>query len=324
MPSGKVVYRDLVDTVLADLERGVMPWRKPWVVRRPTNLFTRLPYGGLNQLLLAEKAAGRGFTSHFWLTARQALQRGGVLRAGEESKPVMACSMYWYQYMSRGVPRWGFGGKSFALYNVDQTFGLGRLLPNDAQLSLWTPGPAEAIARKWEDAPQVRSHPSGAFYSPTADRIAMPPRETFVVENEYYATLFHEMVHATGHRSRLGRLGLPERDSSFGSPDYAFEELVAELGAKFLCAEAGIANECAQNNSSYIGNWLQTLRNDRRQLHVAASHAERACDLILGRRPKRTRPTPCEDEVSPEAMSSALSQIGETKGDHADASERTS
>lgn len=145
----------------------------------------------------------------------------------------------------------------------------------------------------------------------------MPPREAFVTESEYYATLFHEMVHATGHPSRLGRFCLPDRDSSFGSPDYAFEELVAELGARFLCAEAGIVNECAQNNSSYIAGWLRILRDDRRKLKVAADQAERACDLILGRkprgRPRKERP-PLEEGMPPDAMGRAGFEDGVAAG----------
>lgn len=291
MPSSQAAYAELVDTVLQRLSEGVMPWREPWTAASPANLYTRREYQGVNRLLLRTTAIQRGYGSPYWVTVRQAQLRGGHVIPGELSRPVMACSMRWRTYTftdakGRPVQRWGLSGRSFALYNFEQTRGLGRLVPDASNLDFWTPTEAERIVANWKDGPVRFVHPDRAFYRPLEDRIGMPDRANFDSSDAYHATLFHEMVHATGHPSRCARFPSDGRGLPFGSPEYAFEELVAELGAVFLCGEAGIANRGLQDNAAYLGSWLEVLSDDRRQLFVAASLAEKACDTILGRKPR--------------------------------------
>src|SRR5262249_24119193 len=151
---------------------------------------------------------------------------------------------------------------------------------------------AEIIAARYLDspnAPRLRHGGARAFYTVTLDYVQMPERETFHSAQGYYATLFHELTHSTRHASRLDRRNENEAANvlrAFGSEDYSKEELTAEMGAAFLCAESGIANEATFNNSvAYIQNWLHALKNDKGMVISAARRAQRAADYILDRKP---------------------------------------
>jgi antirestriction protein ArdC len=125
-----------------------------------------------------------------------------------------------------------------------------------------------------------------AFYRPSTDSVQMPNLEAFDSAESYHSTLFHELTHSTGHPSRLKRLNADAPIAPFGSPDYSKEELVAEMGAAFLCAESGIGNVTLTSSASYIQNWLGALRNDKRMVVIAAAQAQKAADYILGREVK--------------------------------------
>lgn len=287
MPSARDTYQSLVLSIVAELEKGVMPWRRPWVVQRPSNLFTRKPYTGINVLALMHAAEQRGFRSASWLTECQARRRGGHVLAAETGRPASIVMLYTrpQAVTSRGGERKVvrvLTGRSFPVYNLEQTRGLGRLEEVAITLDLFHQG-AERLAGGWNGAPAVIADPSRAFYSATRDLIAMPDRSQFDSGGAYFATLFHEMIHATGHPSRLARETFLDGKDKFGTEEYAFEELIAELGAAFLCSEAGIGNVGLQNNASYIESWLTVLRRDRNKLSLAAFLAERASDLVLGR-----------------------------------------
>ncbi len=288
MANGTPAYSALVDEVINMLECGEMPWRKPWVVERPRNLFTRKAYHGSNVLALTLVASKRGYVSNWWLTERQAIKRSGCVRAEELDHPASISMMYWHPYMTlsklgKPVRVSVLRGRDYRVYNIEQTRGLGRLLPEQMSLELW-PSKARHIVDTWREAPTLTTDPQRAFYSPARDVIALPPAESFTSTSEYYSTLFHEMVHSTGHCSRLGRYKSVDTDNRFGSESYAFEELVAELGAVFLCAEAGLANQTLQNNAAYIGSWLHVLRRNKSKLFIASVQAEHACNFVLGRK----------------------------------------
>jgi len=318
MPSARDTYRTLVHSIVAELERGVMPWRRPWVVERPSNLFTRKPYTGINVLALMHAAQQRGYRSASWLTECQARRRGGHVLATEVLRPASIVMLYMRsqtvtaRHGQHKVARI-LTGRSFPVYNLEQTRGLGRLEEPAATMDLFHQG-AERVAGGWKGAPAVIADSARAFYSATRDVIAMPGRGQFGNGGAYFATLFHEMIHATGHPSRLGRETFLDGKGDFGTEAYAFEELIAELGAAFLCSEAGIGNVGLQDNAAYIESWLTVLRRDRNKLSLAAFLAERASDLVLDRvsggqrvagnaEPERLEATRLSDEVSFEAES---------------------
>jgi antirestriction protein ArdC len=141
---------------------------------------------------------------------------------------------------------------------------------------------AERIIADMPNLPEIQYAGSKAFYSSITDRITLPPRELFTSAEEFYATALHETVHSSGSEKRLAREGICEA-APFGSPVYSKEELVAEFGAAYLCAEAGISNEVIHNQASYVAGWLKKLRDDRKLLIHAAAQAQRAADYILSR-----------------------------------------
>ncbi len=141
---------------------------------------------------------------------------------------------------------------------------------------------AERIVAGMPNPPEIEYAGSRAFYSPLTDRITLPPRELFASAEEIYASLFHELGHASGARGRLNRRSIVE-GAPFGSATYGFEEIIAEMSAAYLCAEAGISPAVIDNESAYIQNWLKALRDDRRLVVHAAAQAQKAADYILGR-----------------------------------------
>jgi len=287
MPTAPETYSALVLDILDELERGEMPWRRPWAVEKPSNLFTRRNYSGINALALMLAAQRRGYRSSVWTTAIQARERGGYVLPDELDRPVHIAMMYMRSFVTTSksgqrVTVRKLAGRSYPVYNLEQTRGLGRLVRPGRNLELWNLQ-CDRLVREWKDAPRVVAHPDRAFYRCREDVIAIPDRDCFESDSHYYATLFHELIHATGHPARLNRESFRPPGADFGSEVYAFEELVAELGAAFLCSETGIGNATMQDNAAYIGAWLKTLRRDKRKLFLASFLAERACDLVMGR-----------------------------------------
>ena len=287
MPSARETYAALVTDIIQQLEAGVMPWRRPWAVQRPVNLYTRKAYTGINVLALMNSAARNGYRSPSWITENQALDRGGRILPSELDAPTFIAMMYTTKFTvlsKTGAPvvLRRLTGRSFPVYNLEQTRGLGRLEPAARNLDLWNQG-CERIVEAWADAPPITYNQTGACYWPAEDKIGMPDFEQFHSSAAYYATLFHEMIHATGHAKRLNRSGVrapyPDRTDSL----YATEELVAELGSAFLCSDAGIGNASLQDNASYISSWLGALSENRNIFFFAAWLAERACDHVLAR-----------------------------------------
>ena len=141
---------------------------------------------------------------------------------------------------------------------------------------------AEEILSGMPSRPEIQHRGDRAYYSPRLDHVVLPPESAFDAESGYYSVAFHELTHSTGHASRLGRFDT-EALAPFGRTDYSKEELVAELGASFLCAEAGIDGTVIPNSAAYIQNWLGALRNDKRMVVLAAAQAQKAADYILAR-----------------------------------------
>lgn len=275
-------YARITDDLIALLDDGVVPWRRPWTSRGPCNLVSRRPYRGINVLVLA----CQGRPSPWWLTYRQAAALGGHIREGEHGTQVV----FWRVVdpaVADPVP-----GRRSVVLRTYTVF-------HESQCSLppgTVPDPIEAgpgirtcddIVTGMTDPPHIVTGSDLACYLPVTDTIHIPRRADFADAESYYATLFHELGHATGHPRRLDRTALVT-PAPFGSPDYSREELIAEMTSAFVCGAAGIAPATLPQSAEYIAGWLQVLRADRRLVVVAAGQAQRAADYILGR-PEATR-----------------------------------
>jgi antirestriction protein ArdC len=275
------VYEIITDRIIKQLEQGSAPWRKPWSAKLPVNLISQKPYRGLNVLTLASQ----GYPSRFWLTFNQANKLGGKIRKGEHSSPVI----YWNvgeerEYTTReGETR---VSKPFLLrysnvFNLSQCEGID--LPASALQEARTNNPIEDCERIITGMPNrpTLERSDKAWYAPSRDVVGMPSIGLFVSSEEYYSTLFHELTHSTGHKSRVGREGF-ESVQSFGSESYSKEELVAEMGAAMLCGVTGIENRTLENSAAYLKTWIARLKSDSRLIVTAASAAKKAADYILG------------------------------------------
>jgi antirestriction protein ArdC len=273
----------ITENVIKQLEQGVAPWRKPWSTSIPRNLISKRAYRGLNVFMLATQ----GYSSPYWLTFNQAKQLGAHVRQGEKSSLVM----FWKidELVRRKTDADGEPsdekGKSFLLryyrvFNVEQCHGLSAIYGDDRK-PINPIAECESIADRMPNRPRIEQH-SQAFYRPSADMVGMPSRNCFESPEAYYSTLFHELTHATGHKSRLNRFD-ENADHQFGSESYSKEELVAEMGAAMLAGTAGISHATLSNSASYLQNWITRLKSDSRLIISAASQAQKAADHILGK-----------------------------------------
>jgi antirestriction protein ArdC len=270
------VYDIITERVIALLEQGTVPWQKPFNVKRgfPRNLVSKKPYRGVNVFLLH----AMHYESPFWLTFNQAQQLGAHIRKGEKACPVV----FWKQLEveDRGtheiekVPMLRF----YHVWNVAQVEGLNEL-PDPAPMAPTTK-PAEIVANM-PQRPEIKFGMAKAFYSPAGDFVGMPNREHFASEDEMFSVLFHELTHSTGSKERLNRPTVTEA-AGYGSEEYSKEELIAEMGAAFLCGQAGIVERTLNNSAAYLQNWLEALKNDRKLIVQAAAQAQKAADFILG------------------------------------------
>jgi antirestriction protein ArdC len=298
-------YQQVTDQILKHLENGVVPWRRPWrrVVGRPRNFQTGKPYHGINVLLLGWTL----YESPWWMTFRQVSERGGFVRKGEHGTPIMKWGKYApskkiEEGAEKEKPR--FYLKSYRVFNAAQIENVefppvekGDGLDPEARFER-----GEAIYMDMPKPPTLRqSSRNRAAYSWKKDEVEMTPLQRFSKLEDYYLTLFHELVHSTGHPTRLDRKGVTESDG-FGGKVYSQEELVAEMGAAFLAAEIDLVCDGHEQSAAYLKEWLEALRdpNHRRWVVTAASQAGRAADFILGRAPLESdseAPTGSEEPV---------------------------
>jgi antirestriction protein ArdC len=283
------LYSRVTNAILADLENGVRSWTKPWSAEHLAGRITRPlrstggPYSGINVVLLWAEAANRGFTAPIWITFRQALALGGHVRKGEHGSTVVYANRIIRtesgddgQDVERQIPFL----KAYTVFNVDQVEGLPPHFYAVAEPKLDAAQRIDHADRFFAaTGAEVRHGGNQAYYAMQPDYVQMPPFESFEDQESYYATLAHECTHWTRHPARLDRdLGRKR----WGDDGYAREELVAELGAAFLCADLGLELTPRPDHASYIGSWLKVLKDDRRFIFTAAAHAQRACDFLQG------------------------------------------
>jgi antirestriction protein ArdC len=269
------VYEIVTERVIEALSKGVVPWKKTWIGGAAKNLVSRREYRGINTFMLGVAP----YASCYWATFNQIRAAGGCVRRGEKGSPIV----FWKVYQDQAQDERRFVLRYFTVFNVEQCDGI--VAPEAVRASANASDAIEACERivsGYKDGPTIEHWQPSAFFCPATDTINMPRRELFVSSEAYYSTLFHELSHSTGHRSRLARSAVTD-PNRFGSHAYSKEELCAEMGASFLCAEAGISQATLDNSVSYIAHWLGRLRGDPKMLVMAAAEASKAADRILGR-----------------------------------------
>ncbi len=284
----KDCYTEITNAIISDLERGIRPWVRPWNAgaaspSRPLRNNGE-PYRGINVLWLWRAAALAGYTSNYWFTYQQAKQFGGQVRKGEKSSLVVYANLYTKteedddrEPRERQIPFL----KAYSVFNADQIeniparFTAAITAVEEISFEHWPNAEAEAFFTN--TGVTRREDPRRAYYSVLEDAVYMPPLQKFEAAERYYSVLAHEICHWTGHPSRVLR-NFPKLVS--GISNYAREELVAELGAAFLCADLGLSLTPRSDHADYIGSWLDVLRNDKRAIFQAAALAQKATDFL--------------------------------------------
>lgn len=295
------LYSRVTDQIVAELEAGVRPWVQPWnaghaagEVSRPLR-YNAMPYQGINVVLLWLAALRQHFTCPLWMTYKQAAELGGQVRRGAKGSLVVYADTFTRRETGEdgdeqqvAVPFL----KSYTVFNCEQIDGL----PAHYYAKAEHPAhPIERIERAERFAANTGAdirHGGGmAYYSPAGDFVQMPPLASFHQAERYYSTLAHELTHWTRHPARLNRDFGRQR---WGDAGYALEELCAELGAAFLCADLGLTLEIRDDHAAYIGSWLKVLKSEKRAIFTAASHAQRAADYLhelqTTNQPRRNEP----------------------------------
>jgi antirestriction protein ArdC len=281
----KSVYEIITQEILSALERGVVPWRRPWggAQLAPKSATTGRSYRSINTWLLFIAAERHGYESPWWLTYKQAQALGGQVRKGERASIVT----FWKEWETEDrqtgeeikVPVLRY----FNVFNAEQCDGLGAKFTSRPDVETFDHSPihaCERIAAGYVGGPMVEHGGFRACYQPGVDRVLMPRPELFEQREAYYATLFHELIHSTGHEGRLNRPSLGTQDLEA----YGREELVAEMGAALLCGVAGISPATVENSAAYLAGWCKAIRQDCKLVIQSAAAAQRAADWTLGMR----------------------------------------
>ena len=284
------IYQEVTDEIVTALEQGVAPWARPWKTGRllpganpifPVNI-RGTSYRGVNVLLLWAVAQNNAYTSNLWLTFRQAQEMGGTVRRGERSTPVVLWRFLRVAKATSGDAEEGSGSKTipiirhYNVFNLDQTEGVEIHLAEGVDKGRdekgdWVDGLIESTGARI-----VHGGDRAVYCGGTIDKINLPPRPSFNSRESYYATLWHELTHWTGHEARLAR----DLTGRFGSQAYAAEELVAELGSAFCCAHCELKTEHLQH-PEYIGTWIQVLKDDKRAIFTASAKAKAAAEYLI-------------------------------------------
>jgi antirestriction protein ArdC len=271
----KDIQERVTAQIISALEGGTAPWRKPWKgSAAPHNVTTGKTYQGINWFLLS-MIGGGGF-----LTYKQAQSLGGNVRKGEKGNPIIFWNFIEKKKADGEIGKIAFL-RSYTVFSVSQCEGLELPAPEtEGEAVPFVPieKAEETIAKT---GAEISHGGAMAFYRPATDQIQMPGKESFRTPEDYYSTAFHELAHWTGHTSRLARKGI-EDVAAFGSATYSKEELIAEMGAAFLCAEHGI-DSTLENSAAYLQGWIKALRGDATLAISAAGAASKASNFILGK-----------------------------------------
>ena len=269
------------------LEKGVVPWRKTWKGIYPMNAFSKHPYQGFNALLVSFVCSQSNYSYPFFGTFKQISEAGGRIKKGEKSCPVV----YWKITEANTENEETDGEnkeKRFApfynnIFNLQQAEGIDieKYIPDTAPANNNPLAVCETVIGNMPNPPRITHNQSRAFYRPYSDEVSVPEIHFFDSSEEYYATMFHELAHSTGHSSRLNRF--EDNFSEFREKSYNYEELIAEMAATFLSSHCGIEHTF-DNSIAYLTGWAKFLKQERKTiLFGAATKAQAAVNYILGK-----------------------------------------
>ena len=269
------IYAEITGRMVSEMEKGIIPWRKPWMASEAAiSHTTGKPYSLLNQMLLGKVGE--------WLTFKQVNAEGGYVRKGEKA----SICVFW-KWIEKEDEETGETTqvpflKYYNVFHLSQCEGISAKYAQEMTKTASADETAENIVAEYTKREGVMiEHVKGnqAYYQPAMDKIVLPMMKQFAETAEYYGTAFHEMIHSTGHMKRLNRLNAT---AHFGGEDYSKEELVAEIGSSALVHHCGLeTKESFRNNTAYIQSWLQALKNDKRFIVSASSKAEKAVKYVL-------------------------------------------
>jgi antirestriction protein ArdC len=270
------LYHQVTNNIVADLEKGVVPWTKPWKDGNtggimPMNAATKRCYNGVNIPILWHAQLARGYSTASWMTYKQAAEIGGQVRGGEKSTHIVFTKKLTLKDRESEEEKQIGMLKAYSVFNVCQIDGLPQEVATELPQEQRQDAVTAFIAATKAD---IRIGGDRACYVPALDFITLPPEGAFNTREHFLATNLHELAHWTGHKSRLDR----DLKSRFQEKSYAAEELVAELTAAFLCAHLGIKGEL--KHAEYIANWLDLLKEDNRAIFTASSRASQAADYL--------------------------------------------
>ena len=284
------VYEIVTNRIIELLEAGTVPWHQPWSdAGEPQNVITKIPYRGFNLLLLASL----GYSRNLFLTYRQAKEMGATIRKGEKPFPIV----FWKwpeakpdENGKKPVEKVRPILRYYQVWNIEQCEDIPEHLLPPPEMPNNPIEVCENIVLMMPKCPPITHVGKKAYYKPEEDVINIPKIKAFDSSEDYYATLFHELVHSTGHVSRLNR-----KDSmkTVDIEAYSMEELVAEIGACFLASVAGLPEDAINQGAAYIDGWLDVLRDDKRFIVFASTQAQKAVDFILSR---KTNPEAVSEE----------------------------
>jgi antirestriction protein ArdC len=281
------VYTRVTDSILSQLEQGVRPWMKPWQAGHSAGHVSKplrangQQYNGINILMLWTQAMISGFEAPIWMTYKQAQELGGNVKKGEKGSLVVYANTFRKEEandqgetVERDIPFM----KGYTVFNVEQVEGLpAHFYAKNHPEVVNTAERLQAVETFVQNTQAIIQHGgASAFFSPSKDLIQMPPYAQFTSREGYYATLVHELTHWSGAKSRLNR----DMSGRFKTAAYAAEELIAEMGAAFLCADLGITPEIREDHAAYLQSWLGVLKGDKKAIFTAAAHAQRAVDYL--------------------------------------------
>jgi antirestriction protein ArdC len=268
------IYQSVTDSIIAELEKGAIPWVKPWRADSSSdkNFVSQKPYRGINRLLLGMASMAKGYNNPAWATYKQWQDVEAQVKHGEKATNIVFFKPMKGQDKATGEEMSYCVIKGYAVFNAEQTDIT--ITPTEKPIDEFNPIP-ECEDRIIKTGARISHGGDAAFYMPSQDRIQLPNKSAFNSPASYYATAFHELTHWTSDKSRC------DRDISkgrFGNPEYAFEELIAELGAAFLCQDYKIAGEL--RHAGYIQHWLKACREDSKAIFKASALAQKATDFI--------------------------------------------
>ena len=268
------IYQEVTNSIIEQLENGAAPWIKPWSADSTAdkNIVSQKPYAGINRLILGMSAMSQSFNTPVWGSFKQWQALGASVKKGEKGTKIIFYSPITKENKATGDSETYNLIKAYFVFNASQVDGIEIApvsVPDIPFDSIY-----EAEQRIAKTGAVISHGGDAAFYSPSHDKIQLPNKATFQDAGSYYATAFHELTHWTSAKTRLDRtLG-----TKFGNPEYAFEELVAEMGAAFLCQDYRIKGEL--RHAGYIQHWLKACRSDDKAIFKASALAQKAANYI--------------------------------------------